>query len=185
MFPLPAQLCYCPTNSYLRAHLSEPFLTKLYPYLLANFGSQWYPELKERADVIQNIIQSEETIFLTTLDKGLGLLESVFEQPKLQAQKEIPAETAFKLYDTFGFPLDLTVIIAAERGWHVDLQGTISSLVTIPIVLSDIFFSAEVEKLQEKQRAQGRESWKAGDNLAKGRLAGMYQRHALLHHNYI
>ncbi|GAB5589560.1 hypothetical protein Unana1_04460 [Umbelopsis nana] len=129
----------------------QPFLTKLYPYLLANFGSQWYPELKDRADVIQNIIQSEETIFLTTLDKGLGLLESVFEQPKLQAQKEIPAETAFKLYDTFGFPLDLTVIIAAERGWHVDLQ--------------------EVEKLQEKQRAQGRESWKAGDNLAKGRLA--------------
>lgn len=114
-------------NRFLNLMLStEPFLTKLYPYLVANFGTQWYPELTARAEVIQNIIQSEETIFLATLDKGLGLLESVFEQPKLQAQKEIPAETAFKLYDTYGFPLDLTVIIAAERGWHVDLSGNIT-----------------------------------------------------------
>ncbi|KAI9279025.1 alanyl-tRNA synthetase [Umbelopsis sp. AD052] len=129
----------------------EPFLTRLYPYLTANFGTEWYPELSTRAETIQNIIQSEETIFFATLEKGLGLLESVFEQPKLQDQKEIPAETAFKLYDTYGFPLDLTVIIAAERGWHVDL--------------------GEVEKLQDKQRSQGRESWKGGDNLAKGRLS--------------
>lgn len=95
--------------------------------MTANFGTEWYPELSTRAETIQNIIQSEETIFFATLEKGLGLLESVFEQPKLQAQKEIPAETAFKLYDTYGFPLDLTVIIAAERGWHVDLQGKTGS----------------------------------------------------------
>ncbi|KAJ2957606.1 hypothetical protein NQZ79_g6713 [Umbelopsis isabellina] len=129
----------------------EPFLTELYPYLTDNFGTEWYPELKARADTIKSIIHSEETIFLATLDKGLGLLESVFSQPNLQTSKEIPAETAFKLYDTYGFPLDLTTIIAAERGWHINL--------------------AEVEKLQEKQRTQGKESWKAGDNLAKGRLA--------------
>lgn len=107
----------------LTEYTIEPFLTKLYPYLTANYGTEWYPELSTRAETIQNIIHSEETIFFATLEKGLGLLESVFEQPKLQAQKEIPAETAFKLYDTYGFPLDLTVIIAAERGWHVNLQG--------------------------------------------------------------
>ncbi|KAM3581720.1 hypothetical protein VKS41_005882 [Umbelopsis sp. WA50703] len=149
----------------------EPFLTELYPYLTDNFGNDWYPELKARADTIKSIIHSEETIFLATLDKGLGLLESVFSQPNLQTAKEIPAETAFKLYDTYGFPLDLTTIIAAERGWHINL--------------------AEVEKLQEKQRAQGKESWKAGDNLAKGRLAEWRNRqifpeftgydHSLLH----
>lgn len=103
---------------------TEPFLTELYPYLTDNFGNDWYPELKARADTIKSIIHSEETIFLATLDKGLGLLESVFSQPNLQAAKEIPAETAFKLYDTYGFPLDLTTVIAAERGWHINLAGT-------------------------------------------------------------
>jgi alanyl-tRNA synthetase len=111
-------------------------LTELYPYLTDNFGNDWYPELKARADTIKSIIHSEETIFLATLDKGLGLLESVFSQPNLQTAKEIPAETAFKLYDTYGFPLDLTTIIAAERGWHINLAGTYSTNWMHAIVVS-------------------------------------------------
>jgi alanyl-tRNA synthetase len=122
-------------------------LTELYPYLTDNFGNDWYPELKARADTIKSIIHSEETIFLATLDKGLGLLESVFSQPNLQTAKEIPAETAFKLYDTYGFPLDLTTIIAAERGWHINLAGTYSTnwmhatIVSVNLIVSLHFAS--------------------------------------------
>ncbi|KAF9580277.1 hypothetical protein BGW38_003142 [Lunasporangiospora selenospora] len=102
-----------------------------------------------RQDSIKNIIHQEEEIFMSTLSKGLALLEPVFKQANLAATKQVPAEIAFKLYDTFGFPLDLTVLIAEERGWTVDL--------------------AAVEDLKEKQREQGRASWKQGANdiLAK------------------
>lgn len=84
-----------------------------------------YPELSSRAASICNVIANEEATFLKTLNRGLLLLNNVFEQPDLQQSKVIPPQVAFQLYDTYGFPFDLTLIIARERGWTVDMQGEI------------------------------------------------------------
>ncbi|KAG0256024.1 hypothetical protein BG011_004802 [Mortierella polycephala] len=124
---------------------TKPFMTDLYPYLLQSFSSDTYPEMTARQDSITGVILQEEEIFMSTLSKGLALLEPVFKQKDLAGAKQVPADIAFKLYDTFGFPLDLTVLIAQERGWTVDL--------------------AAVEKLKQKQQEQGRASWKAGSSL--------------------
>ncbi|ORX49202.1 alanyl-tRNA synthetase [Hesseltinella vesiculosa] len=102
--------------------IKEPFLTELYPSLLESFQQDMYPELYSRSSSIKNIIVNEETAFLATLDRGLTLLENVFTRSDLQHAKAIPPSIAFQLYDTFGFPFDLTSIIAKERGWTVDIQ---------------------------------------------------------------
>lgn len=103
--------------------ITEPFLTDLYPTLLEGFTDGSYPELTTRASSIRSIITNEETAFLATLDRGMALLENVFAQQDLQEKKEIPSQIAFQLYDTYGFPFDLTLIIAQERGWSVDIEG--------------------------------------------------------------
>ncbi|KAI8097343.1 alanyl-tRNA synthetase [Halteromyces radiatus] len=123
--------------------IHHPFLTELYPYLLQGFSNDIYPELEERASSIQSIIENEEKTFLTTLDRGMILLDNVFNRSDLQHSKTIPPSIAFQLYDTFGFPFDLTLIIAQERGWTVDIQA--------------------VEKLQEDQKLMARGSWKSND----------------------
>ncbi|KAG0017741.1 hypothetical protein BGZ82_000674 [Podila clonocystis] len=125
---------------------SKPFMTDLYPYFLDSLKNGVYPDMIARQDSIKGVIHQEEEIFMSTLSKGLALLEPVFKQKDLAGSKQVPAEIAFKLYDTFGFPLDLTVLIAEERGWAVDL--------------------IEVEKLRQKQQEQGRASWKSGSNAA-------------------
>ncbi|KAG0000951.1 hypothetical protein BGZ79_005272 [Entomortierella chlamydospora] len=124
---------------------TKPFMAELYPYLLDSFGDGIYPEMVSRQDSIKSIIHQEEEIFMGTLSKGLALLEPVFKQKDLGDAKQVPAEVAFKLYDTFGFPLDLTVLIAEERGWTVDLVA--------------------VEKLKRAQQEQGRASWRASSSL--------------------
>lgn len=105
--------------------ISQPFLTDLYPTLLEGFTDGSYPELASRASSIRSIITNEETAFLATLDRGMALLENVFNQPDLQQTKEIPPNVAFQLYDTYGFPFDLTLIIAQEKGWSVNIEGNI------------------------------------------------------------
>lgn len=138
---------YCQDKTDKRMLLSylEPFMTELYPYLLESFSDGSYPDMVARQEPIKDVIRQEEEIFMSTLSKGLALLEPVFKQKDLSGAKQVPADIAFKLYDTFGFPLDLTVLIAEERGWTVDL--------------------AAVEALKQKQREQGRASWKAGSSL--------------------
>ncbi|OBZ85392.1 Alanine--tRNA ligase, mitochondrial [Choanephora cucurbitarum] len=130
---------------------NEPFLSELYPSLLAGFDHDEYPELASRASSIQSIIMNEETAFLATLDRGMQVLENVFNQADLQTSKQIPPQVAFQLYDTFGFPFDLTLIIAHERGWTIDIEA--------------------VEALREKQRQAGKESWKSSDITDKSRLS--------------
>ncbi|ORZ24201.1 alanyl-tRNA synthetase [Absidia repens] len=102
--------------------IHQPFLVELYPFLIKSFPDGNYPELSERSASIRNIIGNEETTFLGTLDRGMALLENVFTRSDLQHNKTIPPTIAFQLYDTFGFPFDLTLIIAQERGWTVDIQ---------------------------------------------------------------
>jgi alanyl-tRNA synthetase len=95
----------------------QTFLPELVDTLVAEFGGV-FPELKTRADAIKENLQREEASFNETLDRGLAM----FEQAIADGQQQLDGEFAFKLYDTFGFPIDLTQLLCAERGLHVDMQ---------------------------------------------------------------
>ena len=94
-----------------------PFLYKLVDVIIKNYGEA-YPELVANKDKIKNVIKTEEERFNKTLDRGYKLLEEFIEQ-----KKDIDGESAFKLYDTFGFPLELTKEIAQENNLNVDEAG--------------------------------------------------------------
>lgn len=98
----------------------RPFLYQLIP-TLGNLYESTFPEVHENAQALMTIIQGEEESFLSTLSRGLARLESFLQaHPNL---KVIPGEVAFELYDTYGFPLDLTTLIARERHLTVDQSG--------------------------------------------------------------
>ncbi|HTN15317.1 MAG TPA: alanine--tRNA ligase [Sphingomonadaceae bacterium] len=105
------------------AHLlgaAEPLMHRLVPALVTEMG-QAYPELTRAQSLIEETLEREETRFRQTLDKGLRLLEE--ETQELREGAELPGETAFKLYDTFGFPYDLTEDALRSRGIGVDKAG--------------------------------------------------------------
>ncbi|NNM22559.1 MAG: alanine--tRNA ligase [Flavobacteriaceae bacterium] len=97
----------------------EPFMHKLLPTLVKQMGN-YFPELNAEKHLITNVIREEEASFLRTLDQGLVLLENVIESSK---DKKVKGEKAFELYDTFGFPIDLTALILRERGYELDEDG--------------------------------------------------------------
>jgi alanyl-tRNA synthetase len=82
-----------------------------------------YPELGERRALIASVTLAEEERFRETIERGLGLLEERFDELARKGEKVLPGRDAFRLYDTFGFPLDLTDVICAERGLSVDHAG--------------------------------------------------------------
>ena len=98
----------------------EPFLCSLVPQLVADMGEA-YPELKAQQKLIESVIREEEMSFLRTLDRGIRLMDDYIA--KNAASKTIPGEDAFVLYDTYGFPIDLTELIASEKGYTVDMEG--------------------------------------------------------------
>ncbi len=100
--------------------LKEPFLFKLVPILAEQF-KDIFPEIKSQQDFIMRVIQEEENAFLRTLETGIRK----FEEYK---GKNIEGKFAFELYDTFGFPIDLTQLMAREKGMDVDMEGFNSSL---------------------------------------------------------
>ncbi len=100
--------------------LSEPFLCRLVQQLVDDMGEA-YPELPAQQKLIESVIREEEMAFLRTLDRGIKLLDDCMERNA--AAKQIPGADAFRLYDTYGFPIDLTELIAAERGFTVDQEG--------------------------------------------------------------
>ncbi|MBF12500.1 MAG: alanine--tRNA ligase [Flavobacteriaceae bacterium] len=97
----------------------EPFIHLLVRILSHQMG-EVFPELLNEQQLAYNVIKEEENSFLKTLDQGLSLLESIIEKAK---GKKIAGEKAFELYDTFGFPFDLTALIANERGYEIDQIG--------------------------------------------------------------
>lgn len=101
--------------------LELPFLYKLVDVVIPNYGKS-YPELVKNAEKIKSVIRKEEEQFNKTLDRGYKLLEDLLSEKK-GGKCIISGENAFKLYDTFGFPLELTVEIAAESGLKVDTEG--------------------------------------------------------------
>ncbi|MEO5979201.1 MAG: alanine--tRNA ligase [Chryseolinea sp.] len=104
---------------YSFLNLKEPFLFSLMP-VLAKQLKDVFPELINQQDYVSKVIFEEETSFLRTLDKGLKRIDIIEVELK---GKTLTGEVAFELYDTFGFPLDLTSLIARERGFSVDEDG--------------------------------------------------------------
>jgi len=100
----------------------EPVLYKLLDKLIEIMG-YFFQELQNNRDIIQKVIKAEEESFLQTLDKGLEKFENIIHNLKQDELKVISGADAFQLYDTFGFPLDLTQILAEENGLTVDING--------------------------------------------------------------
>ncbi len=98
----------------------EPFLCSLVPQLVADMGEA-YPEIAKQQKLIESVIREEEMSFLRTLDRGIRLMDDYIA--KNAATKTITGKDAFILYDTYGFPIDLTELIASEKGYTVDMEG--------------------------------------------------------------
>ena len=98
---------------------TEPFFAKLVPALVNEMGDA-YPELVKQQDAIIKALASEEEQFARTLDKGMDILEQALASLE---DNQIPGDVVFRLYDTFGFPVDLTNDIARERGLELDIEG--------------------------------------------------------------
>lgn len=117
--------------AYTFLGFKEPFMNKLVPILADQFDGV-FPELKKQQDFVQKVVLEEELSFLRTLATGIQRFER-FET----TDKMIKGDFAFELYDTFGFPIDLTELMAREKGWTVDMKG----------------FEAELQKQKERSRA--------------------------------
>ena len=97
----------------------EAFLYKLLPTLVYEMGDA-FPELKAQQQLIARVMKEEEDAFLRTLDKGISLLDKAMEQLKADGKAELDGVQAFRLFDTYGFPLDLTELICRENGYTVN-----------------------------------------------------------------
>ncbi|MGE3524172.1 MAG: alanine--tRNA ligase, partial [Candidatus Dadabacteria bacterium] len=129
--------------------IEEPCLYRI-AARVKDIMSDAYPELEERIGFVEEVVKNEEERFFETIDRGLELLNTEIE--KMGDKKTIPGDVVFKLYDTFGFPIDLTQDIARERGLVIDFAG----------------FEAEMEKQREKSR----KAWKGG---GEGSLQPLYR----------
>ena len=113
----------------------EAFLYKLVPTLVHEMGDA-FPELKAQQQLISKVMKEEEDAFLRTLDKGISLLDKAMEQLKAEGKTELDGVQAFRLFDTYGFPLDLTELICRENGFTVNEEQ----------------FNVEMQKQKERAR---------------------------------
>ena len=130
--------------AYTFLQQKEAFLYKLLPVFIGEMGGA-YPELAAQRELIARVMKEEEDSFLRTLDKGITLLSNAIENMKAQNNTVLDGAQAFRLFDTYGFPLDLTQLICREHGLTVDEAG----------------FTAEME--QQKARARNAASVENGD----------------------
>ncbi len=105
-----------------RLGIKEPFFHEIALEVVATMGES-YPELVERKTVIADVTQQEEVRFRETIDRGLKILDEEISGMRERGEKTLAGDVAFKLYDTYGFPLDLTSVIASERDLTVDQKG--------------------------------------------------------------
>ncbi len=148
----------------------EAFLYKLLPTLVEEMGDA-FPELKAQQTLIGRVIKEEEDSFLRTLDKGISLLDKAMEELKAQGKKELDGVQAFRLFDTYGFPLDLTELICRENGFTVNEEQ----------------FNVEMQK--QKERARNAAAVENGDWVQPtpdpsrtGGESGQAQAHEQLDH---
>ena len=119
--------------SYL--NYKQPLLHQLLPKLAAQFENV-FPELKQQLDFVSKVVKEEEDAFLRTLDKGLKRIDDMVATSTASVSKEIEGKAVFELFDTFGFPIDLTRLIASENNISIDEKGF------------------EAEMLQQKNRSR-------------------------------
>ncbi|HEY4539388.1 MAG TPA: alanine--tRNA ligase [Faecalibacter sp.] len=100
--------------------LNEPFIYQLYPILKAEMGD-FFPELVKQETIVTGVIREEEASFLRTIEQGLNRLNQIIEQ--LGDSKIVPGDVVFELYDTYGFPADLSRIVAEDHGFTIDEAG--------------------------------------------------------------
>ena len=122
----------------------EAFMYKLLPVFIGEMGTA-YPELEAQRELIGRVMKEEEDSFLRTLDKGINLLNGAMDELKAHGETQLDGAQAFRLFDTYGFPLDLTELICRENGYSVDEAG----------------FSVEMEK--QKARARNAAAVENGD----------------------
>ncbi|MFM6924728.1 MAG: alanine--tRNA ligase, partial [Ferruginibacter sp.] len=128
----------------------QPLLHQLLPVIAKQFEDV-FPELTQQLDFVGKVVKEEEEAFLRTVDNGLSMLD--------QATKNITGEEAFRLYDTFGFPLDLTKLVATEKGLTVDEAG----------------FEAEMKKQKDRSRAAAvldTEDWVTVNDIPSSKFVG-------------
>ena len=101
---------------------NDPFIYKLFPILVETMGDA-FPEIETQQTLIKNVIREEENAFLKTLETGIRLLDQIIERTKNNNCKKIEGTEAFILYDTYGFPIDLTELIVKEHNLEVDVEG--------------------------------------------------------------
>ncbi|MBQ7791132.1 MAG: alanine--tRNA ligase [Rikenellaceae bacterium] len=107
---------------YTYLGFNEPFICWLVAGLVEQMGDQ-FPELRAQQTLIEKVISEEESSFLRTLATGINLLDDVIRRAKAEGKSQISGRDAFLLYDTYGFPIDLTDLIAHEQGVEVDLPA--------------------------------------------------------------
>ncbi len=129
-------------------HMKEPFLYRLVP-AVAHVLGETYPEIKNQREQIQKIIRAEEESFGHTLDKGLELFKQIAKQAKKTGRGHLESEAVFRLYDTYGFPIDLTRLLAEEKGLEIN-EDEVNVL---------------MEKQRERARAAGKFSVKSTEDL--------------------
>ena len=122
----------------------EAFIYRLVPVLIAEMGDA-FPEIAAQKELIMKVMKEEEDSFLRTLENGIRLLNGVMEETKAEGKTVIDGSKAFTLFDTFGFPLDLTELICRENGLSVDEEG----------------FNVEMQK--QKERARNAAAVETGD----------------------
>ena len=129
---------------YTFLNLKEPFMYRLIPTLVESMGRH-YTELVAQQELITRVTKQEESAFLRTLSTGIEMLQSHIDESKKRGEKTLPGEIIFELYDTYGFPADLTELILEEQGMEADLKG----------------FDSEMEK--QKERARKAQHTETGD----------------------
>ncbi|MBD5204095.1 MAG: alanine--tRNA ligase [Bacteroidales bacterium] len=130
--------------AYTFLERKEAFLYQLVDTLVEQMGDA-YPELPAQKELIKKVIKEEEESFLRTLDNGIRLLDELIRKAQSEGKKDIDGKDAFVLYDTYGFPLDLTELILRENGMSLDQKG----------------FDTEMQK--QKERARNAASMETGD----------------------
>ena len=129
----------------------EAFIYRLLPVLIQEMGDA-FPELPAQRELIARVMKEEEDSFLRTLEKGINMLQNAMDQLKAEGKNQLDGVQAFRLFDTYGFPLDLTQLICREHGFTVDEEQ----------------FDAEMQK--QKERARNAAAVENGDwvDVAEG-----------------
>ena len=130
--------------------INEPFLYKVCDTVIHESGGA-YPALIEKQEYIRKVIQVEEERFDATVDAGLSILHDMIEKAKNAGSKELPSADAFKLHDTYGFPIDLTIEILEEQGMSTDRDGF------------DALIQEQKERSREDRKRMGDVGWASED----------------------